>query len=93
MKIGVTQTDIRKGLFRSITSCPVALAICRALNIKKGVEVFSTRLSVGTEIFAGKRFPKQVRKFVVAYDHPNTVITKFRPFTFQLKLENEKFSK
>jgi hypothetical protein len=88
MKVNVTLLDISRGERHSPTSCPIALAVRRALRGTPGVSV-----SVGTKavdiqqstLIESPRLPPIARRFIKKFDGRGVV----EPFSFELGAAEE----
>lgn len=76
MRIDVTQYDIDHGSRARSTSCPVALAVKRAVG-REDVSMGAWTGHVGETVV---KLPLEVTKFVSAFDSNNPVA----PFSFDL---------
>ena len=74
--IKVTQEDIDLGLAYEASSCPVALALQRELDMP-GASLCSSNITVGEHNYNP---PDEVRDFVVAFDNGKEV----KPFSFTM---------
>lgn len=80
MTIEVSQGDIDEGLRGVCASCPVALAVNRALG------VHDAKIAVGTYSVVGGRWfnlPESARSWIVTFDRIGPSYVK--PFTFELE--------
>ncbi len=84
--ICVSQQDINRGIRCSGNTCPIALALKRALT---WTDIAGPELHVdGLLMFIDEvayHVPRSVSSFVREFDNQNTV----RPFNFWLRRENE----
>lgn len=82
-KVNVTKRDIANGLRFDCQGCPIAIAVRRALRLKKGCQISAE--SVG--VFIGQRevkyryYGKQVTEFMFAFDRKASV----KPFSFSIR--------
>jgi hypothetical protein len=86
VKISVTQHDIDHGHARSVFSCPVALAVTRALGFEHAGRVTIGRGTSCIECAPGEirivSLPYSVHLFTRAFDNYELV----EPFEFELSL-------
>lgn len=89
VRVSVTPEDIACGAKGSYTSCPIALAVRRAVPELTYASVSDTMVSARTKIPKGSdaryhgTLPKEAGDFVNAFDWGKEVV----PFDFSLTLE------
>lgn len=84
MKVSVSQEDIAGGMPGSVFSCPVALAIKRAVPEADEVIVAVSKAyaHVG-DCLVSYRLPLDVQGFIISFDMEHPV----QPFTFEMRPE------
>lgn len=80
MKISVTEEDIRTGVRRSCTTCPIANATRRVCGDKI---VWANTYTITIGLTEGKVFktPGKAKEFILDFDNGNPV----EPFEFELE--------
>lgn len=82
--IEVTQYDIENGLHRQSTSCPIALAVCRALELKSQDLLVEVDDVISLPHYNVSVFDDcNIHRFINAYDKEEYVT----PFNFNITIE------
>lgn len=85
IEVTVTMSDIRRGKPHLTCSCPVALAMKRALGKRKGINVWLDELAISDIHYAAPaRVGRFVRKFDAAKSGGYFALADFKPFTFKI---------
>lgn len=89
MIIKVTKNDIKKGVCKNNSYCPIALAVIRQTKLKGYVSCERIELYNGEFASECKKLPRSARRFIDRFDAKKKV----KPFNFRLpfkKVELEK---
>jgi len=85
IEIDVTTEDIKLGRKGDCGKCPIALAICRALQCKCSVNSISVNLFFPNQDPIRVYLPSTASNFVFTFDH--IIKGEVKPFKFVLDLE------
>lgn len=80
--VAVTKQDIRRGRQSDCFTCPVALAIARALPSLKNKKVWATYINYGKNSTHRIELPRSATRFIIKFDGQRLV----KPFNFRLHI-------
>jgi hypothetical protein len=85
VKVEVTQEDIDQGIPSDCTDCPVALALCRVLDLPDTITVAHSIIRLPTpDGWQRIRIPDHVRQWIYTFDRKGR--SRVGPMTFELEV-------